>query len=435
MFAILSFFCIFFSKQFSNSFFFRKEVSTFPMEAVKGSTEILNKVFNNVFLKSNIFHNRDALRHDYVPVHLPHRENEIKYIGEVVAPLLLHKKASNLFVYGKPGTGKTAVVRFVFNALSKKATEFRANIRCVMVNSRMEGSEYRILASISRQIGLSVPFTGLATAEVFKRIVNYIKGNNLYLLIALDEVDVVVKKEGENLLYELSRINENFSSHRVSFIGISNEITFKQILDPRILSALSEEELVFKPYTSDELFDILAERAKEAFFDTVCDPLVIKYIAALSASEHGDARRALDLLRVAAETAERDGKSVITPECVQEALRKIERDQVNEVIKTLPIQSKILLVSILRNLKDQSAQHTSGEIYAEYRNIVANIGLEPLTDRRLSSLLNELESAGIISSKLVNMGRYGRTKKYSLSVPQNHVFEALGGDSLLNGLL
>ncbi len=405
------------------------------MEAVKGSTEILNKVFNNVFLKSNIFHNRDALRHDYVPVHLPHRENEIKYIGEVVAPLLLHKKASNLFVYGKPGTGKTAVVRFVFNALSKKATEFRANIRCVMVNSRMEGSEYRILASISRQIGLSVPFTGLATAEVFKRIVNYIKGNNLYLLIALDEVDVVVKKEGENLLYELSRINENFSSHRVSFIGISNEITFKQILDPRILSALSEEELVFKPYTSDELFDILAERAKEAFFDTVCDPLVIKYIAALSASEHGDARRALDLLRVAAETAERDGKSVITPECVQEALRKIERDQVNEVIKTLPIQSKILLVSILRNLKDQSAQHTSGEIYAEYRNIVANIGLEPLTDRRLSSLLNELESAGIISSKLVNMGRYGRTKKYSLSVPQNHVFEALGGDSLLNGLL
>ncbi|MEM3389935.1 MAG: AAA family ATPase, partial [Thermoproteota archaeon] len=152
------------------------------MEAAKGSTEILNRVFNNMFLKSNIFRNRDALRHDYIPDHLPHRENEIKYIGEVVAPLLLHNKASNLFVYGKPGTGKTAVVRFVLNALSKKASELRANIRCVMVNSRMEGSEYRILASISRQIGLSVPFTGLATAEVFRRIVNYIKGNNLYLL-------------------------------------------------------------------------------------------------------------------------------------------------------------------------------------------------------------------------------------------------------------
>lgn len=405
------------------------------MEATKGSTEILNKVFNNIFSKSIIFRNRNALRHDYVPNRLPHRENEIKYVGEVVAPLLLHNKASNLFVYGKPGTGKTAVVRFVLNTLSKKANELRANIRCVMVNSRMEGSEYRILASISRQIGLSIPFTGLATAEVFRRIVNYVKGNNLYLLIALDEVDVIVKKEGENLLYELSRINENFSSHRVSFTGISNEITFKQILDPRILSALSEEELVFKPYTSDELFDILSERAREAFFDGVCDPSVIKYIAALSASEHGDARRALDLLRVAAETAERDNKPMVTEECVQEALKKIERDQVNEVIKTLPIQSKILLVSILRNLRDQRAQHTSGEIYAEYRNLVGNIGLESLTDRRLSSLLNELESAGIISSKLVNMGRYGRTKKYSLSVSQNHVLEALREDTLLNGIL
>lgn len=405
------------------------------MESSKGSLEVLNKVFDSMFLKSSIFRNRDALRHDYIPDHLPHREDEIKYVGEVVAPLLLHNKASNLFIYGKPGTGKTAVVRFVFNALSKKANELRANIRCVMVNSRMEGSEYRVLASISRQIGLSMPFTGLATAEVFRRIVNYIKGNNLFLLIALDEVDVIVKKEGENLLYELSRINENFSSHRVSFIGVSNEITFKQMLEPRILSTLSEEELVFKPYTSDELFDILMERAREAFFDSVCESSVIKYIAALSASEHGDARRAMDLLRVAAETAERDGKNAITAECVQEALRKIERDQVNEVIKTLPIQSKILLVSILRNLRDQKAQHTSGEIYGEYRSLVTNMGLESLTDRRLSSLLNELESAGIISSKIVNMGRYGRTKKYSLSVPQTHVVEALKEDGLLNGIL
>jgi cell division control protein 6 len=405
------------------------------MEEAKGSLEVLNKVFDSMFLKSSVFRNRDALRHDYVPDRLPHRENEIKYVGEVVAPLLLHNKASNLFIYGKPGTGKTAVVRFVFNALSKKANELRANIKCVLVNSRLEGSEYRILASISRQIGLSIPFTGLATAEVFRRIISHIKTNNLYLLIALDEIDVIVKKEGENLLYELSRINENFSSHRVSFIGISNEIIFKQILDPRILSTLSEEELVFKPYTSDELFDILIERASEAFREGVCDPSVVKYIAALSASEHGDARRALDLLRVSAETAERDGKEKITIECVQEALRKIERDQVNEVIRTLPIQSKILLVSILRNLRNSSAQHTSGEIYGEYRGLVANLGLESLTDRRLSSLLNELESAGIICSKIVNMGRYGRTKKYSLSVPQSHIVEALKEDGLLSGLL
>lgn len=405
------------------------------MGSVKEGTEILNKIFDNMFSKNIIFRNRNALRHDHVPNHLPHRENEIKYIGEVIAPLLLHNKASNLFVYGKPGTGKTAVVRFVLNTLSKKANELKANIKCVMVNSRIEGSEYRILASISHQIGLPIPFTGLATAEVFRRIVNYVKGNNLYLLIALDEIDAIVKKDGENLLYELSRINENFSSHRVSFIGISNEITFKQVLDPRILSTLSEEELVFKPYTSDELFDILSERAREAFFDGVCSPSVIKYIAALSASEHGDARRALDLLRVAAETAERDNKPVITEECVQEALKKIERDQVSEVIKTLPIQSKILLISILNNLRNPRAQHTSGEIYAEYRNLVMNIGLESLTDRRLSSLLNELESAGIISSKLVNMGRYGRTKKYSLSVQQNHIIEVLKEDSLLNGIL
>jgi cell division control protein 6 len=162
----------------------------------------------------------------------------------------------------------------------------------------MAGTNYRVLAEICRAIGVDVPFTGIAVGELLDRFSNGISADRTALLVALDEIDALIKHSADDsLLYELTRINENLNASWISLVGISNDLHFKEFLDPRVLSSLSEEEVVFRPYLADELFDILQERAKLAFQQRVLDDNSIRLCAALAAGEHGDARRALDLLR------------------------------------------------------------------------------------------------------------------------------------------
>jgi cell division control protein 6 len=126
-----------------------------------------------------------------------------------------------------------------------------------------------------------------------------------FCIAVLDEVDALVKQKGDTLLYELTRINEVLMHSKVALVGISNDLRFKEFLDPRVLSSLSEEEIVFTPYNAEELKDILQHRSNLAFNENVIDNGTLSLCAALAAAEHGDARRALDLLRVAGELAEK----------------------------------------------------------------------------------------------------------------------------------
>src|SRR5207249_11744952 len=107
-------------------------------------------------------------------------------------------------------------------------------------------------------------------------------------------------------------------------------------------------------------------------------------IAALAAQEHGDARRALDLLRVSAELAERQGDEHITDEHVQRAKNKIELDTVIEAVKSLPTQSKVILLGILLNEEIGNPKLTTGEVYTTYRELCRKTGIVPLTQRRVT---------------------------------------------------
>jgi len=130
---------------------------------------VLDDVFDNFLSCTSIFEFRDVLRHDYIPDHLPHRDNEIRRLGMIVAPLLKMERCSNVFVYGKTGTGKTAAIRHVLGHLTLKAEELGAPVKAAYVNCRMAGTEYRVLSQLCNCLGYDVPFTGLAVGEVFER--------------------------------------------------------------------------------------------------------------------------------------------------------------------------------------------------------------------------------------------------------------------------
>jgi cell division control protein 6 len=401
---------------------------------MKEST-MLDAVFERFLDSTNIFKDREVLRHDYIPDKLPHREEQICCLGEIVAPVLKGSQCSNLFIYGKTGTGKTAVIKYVLNKLAEKAREFGAPVKVCYVNCRLAGTEYRVYSNLCSAIGVNVPFTGLAVGEVFDRLKAGLDSRKLLFIVALDEIDALIKARGDALLYDLTRINETLDGSRTAIVGISNDLQFKEFLDPRVLSSLSEEEIVFRPYDAAELQDILRDRAQMSFLEGVVLDGAVGLCAALAAAEHGDARRALDLLRVAGELAERGGSEHIVEEHIRLAEKRIEHDRVMEALKNLPSHSKLVLCSVYLLGKAKAGCAITGDIYEIYSELCDQSGFAPLTQRRVSGLINELDVIGLLNSRVVSMGRYGRTKKIRLSIARSLIRKVFTNDDRFKRLI
>jgi cell division control protein 6 len=371
------------------------------------------------FLESKpIFSNRDVLTISFNPETIPHREKQVNDLGRILAPSLKGGRPSNVFLYGRPGTGKTLVSRFVGSELEKACSENGKKIKVLYVNCKMKkiaDTEYRLLAELSKELGNEVPFTGLPTDQVYHAFFEGLENNGQTVILIIDEIDTLVQKTGDEILYNLTRINQDLKNSKLSIIGITNNLGFIETLDPRVKSSLSEEELIFPPYNALQLQDILKTRASIAFTSDILQAGVIEKCAALAAQEHGDARRALDLLRVAGELAERKSEEKVFINHVDEAEEKIDVDRVIETVKAQPRQSQVVLYAIIQ-LAEKSREIQTGEVFDKYRDICKQQGLKDLTTRRVSDLISELDLFSIISTKIISKGRYGRTRVISLNV-------------------
>jgi cell division control protein 6 len=222
----------------------------------ENSKETLDTVFDRALSGKRILKDSRILSSDYIPDKLPFREGQIIAIGQSLAPLLKGTQCSNLLLYGKTGTGKTVVSHYVIDKLTQRARASNLKIRLAYTNTRVSGTSYRVLSDLAAAVDLDIPFTGLAIGEVLQRVFTKISQNDYFIVFILDEIDYLVKTYGDNLLYELTRSSDILSSGFLSIIGISNDLQFKEYLDPRVLSSLSEEEVVFPPYTAEEIRSI-----------------------------------------------------------------------------------------------------------------------------------------------------------------------------------
>ncbi len=392
----------------------------------------LNDIFERALSGKTLFINRDALRNEFIPPQIHFRDDQIKGVAQILSPALAGHKPSSLLIYGKTGTGKTVVTKYVINRLTDKGKSSANNLRTAYVNARIASTEYRILSEIATDLEVALPFTGLSLSEAFSRIATKIKDRTLKAIVVLDEIDFLVKSSGDNLLYEFTRANEDFDNNAfITLVGISNDLKFKESLDPRVLSSLNEEEIVFPPYSVDELKAILQERIEVAFKPQRVTEAAVNLCAGMAAAEHGDARRAVDLLRVAGELAERGTADSIEDSHVREASKSIERDRVLEAIQSLPIHGKLALLAVSCF---EEAENT-GHVYAKYIELAKQLGLEPLTQRRVSGLLSELDLLGLISAPVVSKGRMGRSKKITLEVPQQAIKNSFKDDETMKTIL
>lgn len=385
----------------------------------------LKEIFDNYVKERPVFRNKDTLSIRFTPENIPHREHQLKQIALIMAPVLRNEKPSNIFIYGKTGTGKTLVASNVINMLIKTAEESGSGVRIIYINCKMKrvvDTEYRLLAHLLSYFGETVPYTGLPTNELYKKFYERLDVNKENTILVLDEIDSLIRKIGDDILYNLTRVNQDLDKSTLTLVGISNNITFIESLDPRVKSSLSEEEIIFPPYNASELRDILTERAGAAFNTGAISPGVISKCAALAAQEHGDARKALDLLRVAGEIAERSGESVVNERHVDMAEKKLDTERMMETIQSQPKQSQAVFMAIISLYKKGEKNIQTGDVYDLYSKICVSGGLKPLTQRRVSDLISELDMFGVVNAKVTSKGRYGRTRVINM----NH------SDSLIN---
>ena len=247
----------------------------------------LGDIFNSA-VNNSLFKNKGVLQVRYTPDQIPHRDNQIKSIASILASVLRGERPSNLFVYGKTGTGKTLSVQYVQNEIIKKSKELNKllkkegkeniEINFEYLNCKLKkvaDTEYRVLAALIRQLGGEIHSTGLPTDQVWAKFIELIDKKKQLVVFVFDEVDQMIKKMDDNFLYSFTRLNQELKNAQISLIGISNEVTFLDNIDHRVRSSLGEEEFIFHPYNAIQLQDILDEGCKEAFKEGVVDDGVV----------------------------------------------------------------------------------------------------------------------------------------------------------------
>jgi len=398
------------------------------------STE-LDKIFES-FDNNFIFKDKSILQVNHQPKEIIYRDDEIKQIASILAPVLRGERPSNLFLYGKTGTGKTLSIQHIKEQLLKRVKENSDfELKITYLNCKMKkvsDTEYRILAELIRKLGGEVPSTGLPTEAVYNKFIEIIDSKKQLIVLILDEIDHTVKKISDNFLYNLTRMNSELSKAQICVVGISNDLTFLDNIDSRVRSSLSEEEVIFPPYNALQLKEILNRRSKEVFKEGVVDEGAIEKCAAFAARSHGDARRALDLLRVAGELAEREGAKKISLKYIDDANNKIEKDKILDVVKSEPKQFQLVLYSIIKlseestnpqknltNKRGRDSPLFTGEVYNFYKDLCIKNKMEILTQRRVSDMVQEFDMLGIINVRVISKGRGGRMREITLAITKN----------------
>ena len=358
-----------------------------------------------------LFRQEKYLYPEFVPERLPHRDAEIDSLVYALNPIAKGGKPHNVFVCGGTGVGKTASIKFVLGQLEEHTDRARhLYVNCFEFNSR-----HAILSEITNFMGEPVPRRGVATDELYSKLINALKKAAFTPVIVLDEVDQLLSsEEGQKLLYDLLRVIE-YQKNRFALIIVSNDRTLTARLDPRVKSSLAEETIEFNQYTPQQLKDILRERAEFAFLPGSLDGEVINVAAAHGARLGGDARIAIECLWKAGREAERVNASRVGLAHLQKAFEAVAEQNL-KAVKYLNEHEKVLL----KLVAEHGSLH-SGELYQQYSAAVK----EPVTERRLRDFLANLEAQRLVHAALIDLGNKGKTKAISLAVQKEPLLKAL----------
>ena len=370
--------------------------------------------------RRSVFKSEQYLSIDFVPEELPHRETELRRLAQSFKTLITSpgETSQKFIIEGPVGTGKTAVTKRFAEQMVQAATRRGVNLRRLHINCRVNKSSYLVYLRMLREFQPRFPRRGHSPEELLQILVEILDTEDCYLLLILDELDYFIRQRGSDILYDLTRLMDDRlnAPQRLSIIGVGRSIPLDvEILDASTLSTLQRNLLRFEKYNSSALSDILRQRIAIAFEkDAVMDES-LQLICDI-ASEHGDARYAIELLWRSGKQADRDNSNKIIPDYVRQAKADTHPELRKEVFSSFPIQSNLLLLSAARRLKEaRSAYVTMGELEEMYRSVCEEYDEEPRAHTQVWEWIQDLNAHGVIDTKRSSAGQRGQTTLIGLS--------------------
>jgi len=361
-----------------------------------------------------IFADKELLRVSHLPEsdRIIGRDTELRKLANAIKDAQRGDTPNNVLVYGKTGTGKSLCSKYITRDLTEAAADNGVKIGVAYVDCFQESTETQTVRTIAQALNspeeteITVPHTGVSTSDYYRRLWDILDARLDVGIIILDEID---KLEGDNVLMQLSRAAEagKVTESTLGVIGISNKIRYKDSLNERVKSSLSERDFVFPPYDANQLREILKSRS-DAFREDVLDEDVIPKVAALAAKEHGDARKAIDILRYAGEIADEHDDDTVKIEYVDEAHDREEQARLSELIAKQPEHSKYLLQSLALQVQDTSGKNPpipTKSVYSVYERLCESNGVDPLKVRRVRDLLSELAFLSLVEQERKGRGK------------------------------
>lgn len=401
---------------------------------------------------SNIIKNGDVFQADKVkPDKMPEREENLNGIHSAIEPTARGENPRNLFLYGKPGQGKTAGVLLKGDQFLEFAKQQGLDVRLIYVECSSADKSYHVLtAALKKLKGLDKKPRGNTLDDLYNQLFQYMNENGGTYIYILDEIDRIQDEDEDdlNILYKLPRAHSSEDLDDdvgCSVIGISNDRRFKSDLSPRIKDALYESELDFPPYTVNQLEAILYRRAAKGLFDTEItysetgDPTglessvvsedVVRKCAESAERERGSARQAIDLLGQAATLAHDERASQVTLDHVEKAQREVNKNYIRNMLGDHTSDDLLTLCGLLYlEARGQTPARTN-QVYEYYSMYAEHVGEEPLVQRRMTDRLQDLKLTGVASLRKAVGGSPGGTRfEAELSIPMDETIEILRKD-------
>lgn len=364
-----------------------------------------------------IFVNKDMLRVGWVPENedmIIGRDEEMRQLATYINPILSGQEPDHVVVYGKTGTGKSLITRHVVQRACSATAE---TINHAYIDCKQYKTETQVFAELGRifnnpeATGQTVPETGLSTARYKSRLYDALEASYDGALIILDEMD---KLRDDDTVLELSRaVEDRKIDVPIGVIIISNRIGYIENFQARVESSFDPRDIQPAPYDAGVLQQIMESR-RGAFVDGVLTDDVIPKAAAVAGAEHGDARKAIRILRHAGEAAAKEGVDRVTADHIDVARHEAEKNRFGETIQNATAQEKAVLLALseltLNNGKDQFKQ---SELYEQYRTINEAIDMKTLSQRRVRDLANDYALLDVLEVDKRNFGQTGGIHRVS----------------------
>jgi len=345
------------------------------------------------------------------------RQKEIQGLSRHFSTVMKNSECPPaLGIYGSTGTGKSVTVYYFLQLFSGLCKEKNIPFRIIHLDITTPKPCFRALNDMACILGVSKRYQrGISLDEFMGKIEQGLKDYDGYITLFVDGIDNVRRDLDTFLKFLIKRLPKAVPC-KILLIFVSNNLNWAEGIDPRIKSVLRMNEIIFNPYNAEDLMKILNIRVQKALDKSKIEEGVIQKIAAVSSIDHGDARKAIELLVIAAELAEIEGLK-INFEMVDRAHEKLEREKHVAMIKNCPKQLQAALYAILQGSlcnknphNDKKAQYT-GDAYEKYIALCEKIDMRTLTQRAFSDMVSELDVYSFIRTRLFSKGRYGRYRE------------------------